>query len=98
MTPEQQTPPAGATDTGVPPLAPGYAPMVGDRFRRPPGTRSSPLDADPVPTPERLAVVTMVSPGHVVVLIDGYEHTIKTGDFIRIAENTLKAGSTLTRA
>jgi bifunctional pyridoxal-dependent enzyme with beta-cystathionase and maltose regulon repressor activities len=72
--------------------------MVGDYFHKPAGTYLSPLDADPVPTPERNARVTMMSDKHVVVLIDGEEYTMPTGDFVRIAENTLKHGSTLTRA
>lgn len=49
-------------------------------------------------TPERNAVVTMVSPGHVVVLIDGKEYAMPCGDFITLAEKTLANGSTLTRA
>jgi hypothetical protein len=74
-----------------------YSPAVGDHFHKPAGTRQSSLDAEPVPTPERTAKVTMMSPGHVVVLIDGKEYTMPRGDFIRLAELTLANGSTLTR-
>lgn len=75
-----------------------YSPAVGDHFHKPAGTRQSPLDADPVPTPEHNATVTMMSPGHVVVMIDGLEYTMPRGDFITMAEKTLANGSTLTRA
>lgn len=74
-----------------------YSPAVGDHFHKPAGTRQSPLDADPVPTPERNAKVTMISLGHVVAVIDGKEYTLPCGDFIRLAELTLANGSTLTR-
>ena len=66
--------------------ATGYAPRVGDRFHKPAGTYISPLDVDPVPTPDRKAIVTMLSPGHVVVLIDGTECTMPKGDFITLAQ------------
>lgn len=76
----------------------GYAPMVGDRFHKPAGTYTNPLTGEASPTPERNAHVTAMSHDHVVVVIDGEEYTNRIGDFIRIAENTLKHGSTLTRS
>ncbi len=75
-----------------------YSPRVGDHLHKPAGTRQSALDADPVPTREHNAKVTMVGPGHVVSMIDGREYTLPTGDFIFLAEKTLANGATLTRA
>ncbi len=101
MTPKTDSTPsalAEAGDCGRSSLATGYAPKVGDRFHKPAGTRISPLDVDPVPTPERNAVVTMVSHSHVVVLIDGKEYTMPTGDFITLAEGSLANGSICTRS
>jgi hypothetical protein len=75
-----------------------YSPAVGDLIHKPAGTRQSPLDADPVPTPEHNATVTVLGPGHVVVLIDGREYTMSRGHFIQLAEKALANGSTLARA
>ena len=62
-------------------LAAAYAPMVGDTFDK----------------QGRHCKVTMMSPSHVVCVIDGLEYTMKRGDFIHLAQKALLHGATLSR-
>jgi hypothetical protein len=75
----------------------GYAPSVGDRFYKPAGIYKNPITGEKKPTPEQSAEVTMVSPGHVVAMINGLEYTLPRGEFIKLALKTLDNGATLTR-
>ena len=82
MSSQQQTPTPPNAPTGCE-LAEvtGYAPMVGDQIRK----------------AERICEVTMMSPGHVICLINGLEYTMKNGDFVHLAKKTLANGATLYR-
>jgi hypothetical protein len=73
-----------------------YDPEVGDRFHKPAGTCRM-ATGNVEATPERNAEVTMMSPGHVVCVIDGLEYTLERGAFVHLAEKTLKNGARLIR-
>lgn len=79
-------------------ISKAYAPSVGDRFHKPAGTYRNPLTGEIKPTPAHNAEVTMMSDKHVVILIDGVEHTMEIVAFVQLAMKTLANGSTLTRA
>jgi hypothetical protein len=74
-----------------------YTPRVGDWFHKPAGICPNPMTGETKPTLERNARVTMMSHGHVVVLIDGLESTMRRGHFIAVAVKTLVNGATLAR-
>lgn len=78
-------------------VADGYAPMVGDRFHKPARNYTNPLTGEISPMPESNAHIIAMSHDHVVVVIDGAEHTMRRHDFAYLAKKTLAGGSTLSR-
>lgn len=64
-------------------IAVSYTPKVGDRITCSASARN--------------AVVTMMSHGHIVAVINGKESTFERGEFIRLAERSMAKGATLAR-
>lgn len=80
-----------------PAVAKGYSPQVGDRFHKPASVAVNSFSGKSFPRPEYNAEVTMMSPGHVICIIQGEEFAFKTAEFVKLAENSLAKGAILTR-